>query len=157
MPAQKAEFRIPAVTLLAAASCLLVGERSRLFLQTLTATLESNVIYHLTGYAGHPVGFGSTPPATGYYAELWAGGTLLATTGISTGPESWLEGFVLTYDTSSSPNGIGQAIEIRLGSTQAQTAFDDIELTIAPEPASLAVWSLLALSISGYVWRQRRS
>lgn len=117
--------------------------------QVLSATLQDNAIYTLTGQVGHPIGFSTT-----YTVALYAGGTLLNSIS-GTGPLGQFAGFSLSFNSLGS-GLVGQALEIRLTSANAQTAFDSITLTGTPEPGSLIVWSLVAMSICGSSWLRNR-
>lgn len=108
--------------------------------QVLSATLQANAIYTLTGQVGHPIGFGSTPnPDTVFTVELLAGNSTLASLS-GTGPEGSFSPFQLTFDSTGS-SLIGQALQIRLSSSKTQTAFDALQLdgpaVVVPEPATL--------------------
>lgn len=112
--------------------------------QVLSDQLRANTTYTLTGLVGHPIGFGSTPnPDTVYSVALLAGGTVLASIS-GTGPEGTLAPFSLSFTSGGSPF-VGQALEIRLSGTQAQTGFDNLQLNATanavgtPEPASAFV------------------
>ena len=126
--------------------------------QILGDTLLDGQTYTLTGFVGQPIGFGSTPPPTTYTIALFADGVLLNSIS-GTGPEGTFVPFSLTFDSTGSAL-VGQPIEIRLSSDQAQTGFDDLRLNYAggeasvPEPATL---TLLALGLSGLGVRFRRA
>lgn len=121
--------------------------------QVLSDTLQANSLYTLTGQVGHPIGFGmSANPDTVYTVELLAGNTILSTLS-GTGPEGSFIPFQLTFNSTGSPF-IGQALQIRLSSTQAQTGFDDIALnaTPVPEPSTLC---FIATGFLGLLGRGR--
>lgn len=120
--------------------------------QVLAATLLPDTAYTLTGSVGHPLGFGTTPnPDTVYTVELLAGNALLASL-TGTGPEGAFTTFQLAFDSTGSAL-VGQALQIRLSSSQPQTAFDNIRLDVAggvPEPSTLL---LLLAGGFGCAWR----
>jgi hypothetical protein len=122
--------------------------------QVLAAALLPDAAYTLTGSVGHPIGFGSTlDPDTVYTVELLAGNSTLASL-TGTGPEGGFSLFQLTFDSTGS-GLVGQALQIRLSSSQPQTAFDNIRLDVVggvPEPSTLL---LLAAGSFGYLWRGR--
>ena len=123
--------------------------------QILSASLQANADYTLTGSVGHPLGFGSTPdPDTVYTVTLLAGGNVLASIS-GTGPEATFAAFTLNFNSAGSAF-VGQTLEIHLASSQPQTGFDDIRLqeAVIPEPSSALLLGIGALSIAG--WRSRR-
>jgi len=91
--------------------------------QVLSDSLAANTIYTLSGFVGHPIGYDS---GTLYSSSLYAGGNLLSSMS-TTGPDGTFAPFNLVYNSSGSAF-IGQALEIRLESSQAQTGFDAISL-----------------------------
>ncbi|MFA6560985.1 MAG: hypothetical protein WCV00_03650 [Verrucomicrobiia bacterium] len=91
--------------------------------QVLSAALTADTVYTLSGLVGHPIGYAA---GTLYSTSLYAGGHLLGSMS-TTGPAGTFAPFNLTYDSSGSAF-IGQALEIRLGSSQAQSGFDSIAL-----------------------------
>jgi len=93
--------------------------------QVLSAVLLANQSYTLTGYVGHPINFQA---GTLYTVELFAGSTVLASL-TGTGPEGSFEPFSLSYLSGTGPE-VGQALQIRLSSNQAQTGFDKIALSV---------------------------
>lgn len=121
--------------------------------QVLGVTLQAGGVYTLTGQVGHPMGFGaSRDPDTLYTVELLVGNSVVSTIS-GTGPEGSFMPFQLVFDSAGSPL-IGQALQIRLSSSQTQTAFDDIKLDVAglpsvPEPSTL----LLLLSGAFGLWK----
>lgn len=126
------------------------------FSQELGTGLTTNTSYTLSGLVGHPVGFGATHvPATVYRVELWAGTTLLAFTQ-GTGPEGQMGAFSLTYGTGNTlvSNGL---LEIRLQTSTAQTAYDNIQLdaTATPEPASIVMWGAMVSVGAALAYRRR--
>lgn len=110
--------------------------------------LAPNSVYTLSGYVGHPLGWGaSQTPDTQFLAELWAGSNLLAST-TGTGPEGSFQQFQLQFDSTGSAF-VGQALRVVIGSTQPQTSFDALALdasaaqpTAVPEPASLVLFGI---------------
>jgi len=133
--------------------------------QTLSATLQANAVYTLTGEVGEPStaihevegGTKRFSPAfgTGFTAELFAGTNLLASiSGIP--PQGSFQQFTLIFDSTGSPF-IGQALMIELSSNQAKMGFDEITLTAqtTPEPSSLTLLLAIGLSMMGYAWRQK--
>ncbi len=116
--------------------------------QTLSDALLADSVYTLTGQVGHPIGFGSTlDPDTVYTVELLAGGTVLNSIS-ATGPEGTFTPFQLTFDSTGS-SLVGQALEIRLSSNQAQSAFDDIRLDVDPETSAVPEPSTSIVVIGG--------
>lgn len=122
--------------------------------QTLSAVLQNNSVYTLTGFVGHPIGFGATPdPDTVYTIELLAGGAVVGTLS-GTGPEGSFSAFQLQFDSSGSAL-VGQTLGIRLSSSKQQTGFDQIQLDAStlgvPEPSSI-----LLIAMGGAVFLGRR-
>ena len=95
--------------------------------QVLTANLEDNTLYSLSGYVGHPKGFAV---GTIYEVSLYAGVNLLASQS-GTGPNGDFEAFSFDFDSTGSAY-VGQQLEIRLGSNKDQTVFDTIALGSEP-------------------------
>lgn len=123
------------------------------YTQTLAASFQLNTAYSLTGYVGHPQGFGESI-GTAYTVALLAGGNLLASIS-STGPEGSFSPFALTFSAFASPYE-GQPLGIRLSTTQEQTAFDDIALDASatvPEPSSVL---FMASGLGALLARRRR-
>jgi len=127
------------------------------FSQVLSAVLQANTVYTLTGFAGHPTGFPTT-----YSAELYAGGNLLASVS-DTGPQGNFESFSLPFNSSSSPF-VGQPLEIRLTTGGPQTGFDSIALDAVtnqiepvPEPGPVqpipepGTWLLLSTGVGVFI------
>lgn len=109
--------------------------------QTLSDTLLANSTYTLTGYVGHPNNF---QVGTVWTAELIAGSTVLASASGS-GPAGSLAPFTLSYFSGSSP-AVGETLQVRLSSNQAQTGFDAIALSV-PDGGMTAL--LLGLAMTG--------
>jgi hypothetical protein len=133
--------------------------------QSLAASLLSDTTYTLSGWVGNPKGYGTTPPATVYTAALYANGSLLQSISGTPAVEGTFEQFSLTFDSSTQPGLIGQQLEVRLSSNQAQTAFDAIALnaeadatgrTVAavPEPATLGLLGLGVLALGARLRRR---
>lgn len=124
--------------------------------QVLGATLQAGGVYTLTGQVGHPIGFGAgRSPDTLYTVELLAGSTVVGTIS-GTGPEGSFMPFQLVFDSTGSAL-VGQTLQIRLSSSQAQTAFDNIQLDgpgALPEPSTAL---LLVGGIFGVYRRARPS
>ena len=123
--------------------------------QTLSDSLQANTRYTLSGMVGHPVGYGATrDPDTVFGIDLRAGGNILASTsGIA--PEGSFQPFELVFDSAGSPF-IGQPLEIRLFSSQPQTAYDAIQLIAVPEPEHYVAMCGAALGAFGLLLRTRR-
>jgi hypothetical protein len=137
--------------------------------QTLSATLQANTFYRLTGQVGDPLGFAMpeiagwkkpSPAGSGtavFTAKLFAGSNLLASTsGIPV--QGSFQQFTVTFDSTGSPF-LGEALKIELESSRAQTGYDEIALSAqtTPEPSSLALFLGVGLSsLMGYAWRRRR-
>jgi hypothetical protein len=83
-------------------------------------------------------------PDTLYLIELLAGNTVLNSVSGTALEGSFLP-FQFQFDSTASPL-VGQALQIRLSSSQTQTAFDDIRLEVmslaVPEPATFWIVSL---------------
>jgi hypothetical protein len=123
------------------------------YTQTLAASFQLNTAYSLTGYVGHPQGFGASI-GTAYTVALLAGGNLLASFS-STGPEGSFSPFAFTFTASGSPY-VGQPLGIRLSTSQEQTAFDAIALdatATVPEPSSVL---FVASGLGTLLARRRR-
>ncbi len=88
-------------------------------------TLQANVTYTLSGFVGHPIGWGASR-GTVFFAQLWAGTHLVASTS-GTGPEGRFQPFQVAFDSTGS-TFVGLPLRIVIGSNQAQTSFDDITL-----------------------------
>lgn len=121
--------------------------------QVLTATLLDNSVYTLSGQVGHPRGFGATlNPDTVFTVELLAGSTVLSSIS-GTGLEGMFSSFQLTFNSTGS-SLVGQALQIRLSSNQAQSAFDDILLNAdaadVPEPSTFLFAAGAILALLGY-------
>jgi hypothetical protein len=124
--------------------------------QTLASTAEANTMYTLSLLVGNRL----DAPFGGYQAELWAGGTLLASDDNSLAPTdgSFLQSTV-QYFVSAGDAVIGSALEIRFRSLGWQTVFDDVQLDAeprrdVPEPGLL---TLLALGAGTAAARRRRT
>lgn len=117
--------------------------------QVLSNVLLANNTYTLTGFVGHPLHF---QLGTIYKAELIAGSSTLASVS-GTGPEADFAPFTLSYSSGAGP-AIGQPLEIRLSSNQAQTGFDAISLTAVPDGGLTAL--LLGMSMMGLGWMHRK-
>lgn len=126
--------------------------------QFLADTLQANTLYNLSGQVGHPIGFGTTPVVdTVYTVELFAGANFLAATS-GTGPEGSFIPFLVPFDSTGSAF-VGQLLQIRLSSSQAQTAYDAIELAAngaVPEPSSVAVWFGIGAICTAGAWLKAR-
>jgi len=123
--------------------------------QVLGATLSANSVYHLSGYVGHPLGYDTsdgTPTGTPtvYTVALWANGNLLNSLS-GTGPAGSFTTFDLAFDSTGSAF-VGQTLEIRLSSNQAQTGFDAIALSV-PDGGMTAM--LLGIGLLGLGWVRR--
>jgi hypothetical protein len=127
--------------------------------QVLGDTLMADSWYTLTGQVGHPVGNGASR-GTVYTVELLAGTTVLNS--ISTnGLEGTFTSFILNFDSTGSSH-VGEALQIRLSSSQAQSAFDDIQLSVSasanvPEPSTFVLTPAAVLALLGYRRRLRRA
>jgi hypothetical protein len=88
-------------------------------------TLQANVTYTLSGFVGHPIGWGASR-GTVFFAQLWAGTHLVASTS-GTGAEGRFQPFQVAFDSTGS-TFVGLPLRIVIGSNQAQTSFDDITL-----------------------------
>jgi PEP-CTERM motif len=116
--------------------------------QVLGDTLLADTLYTLTGQVGHPSGFGGTlDPPTFFTFELLAGNTVLAT-GSDTGPEGMFSSFQLTFNSTGS-SLVGQALQVRLSSNQAQSGFDNIQLSASPSVPEPSTFILLAGAMLG--------
>ncbi len=123
--------------------------------QELAITVEADTLYTLTLLVGNRL----DADFVGYQAELWAGGTLLASDNNSLAPAddafllSTVQAFILAGDAA-----IGSTLEIRFRSLGYQTVFDDVRLDATrravPEPGLL---SLLALGATMLAARRRRT
>jgi hypothetical protein len=125
--------------------------------QTLSDTLQPATLYSLTGFVGHPIGYGSSAGTT-YTAELLAGSTQLSTV-TSFGPEGTFAPFALIFDSTGS-SAIGQPLMIRLSSNQPQVGFDGIALSTTPIPepsttAMLFIGATFLIPGCARVWRPR--
>ena len=138
------------------------GAGSATMSQVLAATLQANTIYSLIGQVGQPIGFASPNGVdTIYTVELFAGTNFLASTS-GTGPEGSFAPFLVSFDSTGSAH-IGQSLQIRLSSSQAQTAFDAIALEdspiagVVPEAASFVIWGVFGLTYAAGAWHRRRN
>jgi hypothetical protein len=127
--------------------------------QVLSDSLVANTLYHLSGFVGHPIGFDTSDgTATGaptiYTASLYAGGILLGSTS-GTGPSGSFTTFNLFFDSTGSAL-VGQALEVRLESNQAQTGFDKIALDASAVPDGGVTIMLLGMSLTGLGWMRRK-
>lgn len=112
--------------------------------QVLSATLQADTTYTLSGYVGDPIGFSAGTLST---ASLFAGATLLVTESIPA-PSGTFTPFSLTFDSTGFPLLVGQTLEIQLAVNEPQTGFDAIALdassistTSVPEPGTLLLFS----------------
>lgn len=119
--------------------------------QTLGDTVVANTKYHLSGFVGHPIGFNL---GTIYTAALYANGTLLAST-TGTGPAGSFINFNLLFDSTGSAS-VGDLLEVRLETNQAQTGFDRIALNANSVPDGGLTALLLAMGMTGLGWMRRR-
>lgn len=108
--------------------------------QVLSATLQADTKYTLSGYVGDPIGFSTGTLST---ASLFAGATLLVTESIPA-PSGTFTPFSLAFDSTGLPLLVGQTLEIQLSVNEPQTGFDAIALdatsnsgTPVPEPGTL--------------------
>jgi hypothetical protein len=122
----------------------------------MSATLEADTRYTLAGWAGHPIGYGSSPdPDTTYTVELLAGSVVLAST-TGTGPEGTFAPFAVTFESTGSPL-VGQTLGVRLTSSKPQTGFDGIMLDATPVPSpGVAGVSAVAVVAASCLTRRRR-
>ncbi|MFA7003312.1 MAG: hypothetical protein WC429_04675 [Verrucomicrobiia bacterium] len=124
--------------------------------QVLSTALAADTIYTLSGFVGHPIGYDS---GTLYSTSLYAGGNLISSMSTA-GPAGTFAPFNLVYNSSGSAF-IGQALEIRLGSSQAQTAFDAISLNAQGASGGGSVSEggltilLLGMSLTSLGWIRR--
>jgi hypothetical protein len=119
------------------------------FSQVLGADLQADTTYTLSGYVGHPIGYGATT-GTVYTVSLLAGTNVLQSIS-GTGPEGSFAAFSLTFDSQGSPY-VGQALEIELASSKAQTGYDAISLTFqsVPEPSGAFLLACGLLGLIGW-------
>lgn len=107
------------------------GEADAYLKQVLSASLQPNTVYTLTGFVGGIAGYVSE-----YTVSLRSGEHELASIS-ATAPEATFESFTVSFDSTGS-GLIGQPLEIRLLTATPQTAFDGIALdaesnnTVAP-------------------------
>ncbi len=132
--------------------------------QTLADVLTANTEYTLTVSVGLRPGI----PAPGYEVTLLAGSTVLGT--VNQSSVSLVSGhFVpvqVAYFAVAGDSLIGQALEIRLGSSAAQVNFDAVSLdarliqapgeTAVPLPAALPLFAS-ALGLSALLRRRKNS
>jgi hypothetical protein len=125
--------------------------------QVLGDVLEAGKIYTLQVDVGRRLD-GATP--IDYAVQLLAGGVLLAEEDLLNPAAGTFETSLITFTGDFNSPQLGQQLEIRLlnNSTTAQVNFDNVRLfqsAQVPEPASLAVWGLVAI-IGGIVAYRRR-
>jgi len=122
--------------------------------QILTATLQANTLYTLTGFVGDPIGFAAGTVST---VSLIAGLTTVATLPISA-PAGTFTPFSLTFNSDSSLL-VGQALQIQLSSNQEQSGFDAIALNATPVPVPSSIWLLMSggLWVAGFGLRKARA
>jgi hypothetical protein len=117
--------------------------------QTLGVSVVDGYAYTLSGYVGHPIGFGVTLGTT-YGVSILAGGVPVAfVTG--TGPEGSFVPFTVNW--IGNATYAGQALGIQLYSSKAQTAFDDIKFSVVPEPTTMIAGGLMLLSVGMSTFR----
>jgi hypothetical protein len=153
--------------------------------QALNSFLTADTLYTLTGWIGTPatspqdlefqsnytisllaVGTDGTdhllsslssncPPAS----KTSAGTTNDTCTSAPLPPLQEFSQFVLSFDSSGSPNFVGDQLEIRLSSDGPQTAVDALALTAEPIPVSIpepATLALLGVALAGIGLARRR-
>lgn len=119
--------------------------------QVLTATLQADRQYTLTGYVGDSLHAGYDG---NYRVSLLAGGTEVA---FLTGDaiDGAFEPFTLPFDSAGS-SLVGQPLAIRLATADLTSvvAFDAIEFVVVPEPHRVSV--AMALLLAGFgLWYRR--
>ncbi|TWU24607.1 PEP-CTERM sorting domain-containing protein [Bythopirellula polymerisocia] len=108
--------------------------------QSLDVNLLANSSYKLLFIVGHPIGFGATV-GTEFTADLRAGGNILASVS-GTGLEGSFQQVQLLFDSTGS-SFIGQELSVNFYSSQPQTAFDSVQLSVTtvPEPSSALLFA----------------
>lgn len=112
--------------------------------QTTGTIAAAGVTYTLTGYVGHPIGWGAGLGTT-YTAAILANGMVVSST-TGTGPD----GNFVPFSVSWTATG-GELLGVRLSTNQAQTAFDAISLV--PEPHEYAL--IAGLGLIGFAAQRR--
>jgi hypothetical protein len=118
--------------------------------QTLTANVVVGYTYKFTGSVGHPIGYGASK-GTIYTVSIMSGGVVVASSS-GTGPEGSFVPFSVVWTGDGAH--VGQALGIRLGTSQAQTAFDN--LSMVPEPTTMIAGGLLLLPFGASTFRMLR-
>ena len=124
-------------------------------MQTTVAALEANRTYTLSAAIGHRADF----PFSGYSIQLYAGNTYLASSSALTPDAGTFLTDTLTFNSGTSPAGLGQLITIQLVALVpgGQVDFDTITLNSAAVPAPAAAIHLLTcLGVIGMWCRKHR-
>jgi len=121
--------------------------------QVLSSTLQANSTYNLGIYvAGRADGYN---PGTDYSISLYAGSTLLTSvTPVAPTTSVWT---LLTASYFSGNSSLwGQPLEIVISTPTSQLDFDNVSLSVVPEPTTIMAGALLLLPFAASTLRMLR-
>jgi hypothetical protein len=134
--------------------------------QVLSESLKANTTYTLTAYAGarndlNMNQFGDSDPTIrlGYGDTYGANLLSVATSNCPMPAKGAWNLWTVTYQTGSSPAGLGEHLRIELNMCSIQPLFDNVSLTattVTPEPSSLVLVASSLIGLLAYTWRKLR-